>query len=541
MVLSSAAPLDTIAASTWRWDGNNGSVLVSSGFPLKPGQVTSSNLGKVRVYVGDVEQAVAVVALRGTFADGSYRSIGIQFNYNLTNNTPVVSSVVMGNVVRQTTDISWTEPTSTTVRNKAVIAPTDPIHLCSTMVTLMPLTPATNDAGPMPAWNTELEDAWADTGVAAGTQSGTAIYDHVVGLFGYYCRTGTPSWYQDAWDWAIALVGDKGSDSHTLAYTLPSDPITSCTNYAIFDPESIVGNNGSCGGMAEAYSTRHLTLAVSYWMTAWRQPIRASNVYAENLLWKTTSGYTATRDYWISDTYGIRFNISSRGLFAVLAGYLVESTTSFTTPAGVSVTTFDYPTWLPWTIDALVDYTYDLVDYRDGLVGMRDTVTGEGTNPGDFPLFQLSLVANYLMAYYDHVLNDSRIPGLLKTMADFLITQSRASASSEAGYPDSWVTPYESTAPPLPGSGLLNYYIPEFAAIFAWVYASTGDSTYLTWLDRSIASANVTGLIEQTKIWGELWGRHLQCAGYYRNGGAIRALGGAPTTITAPPVHESLG
>ena len=536
--------LTTIAASTWRFDGNSGTVLVSSGFPLRPGQVTSAKLGNVRVYVDGVEQAVAVDPLRGTFPDGSYRSIGIQFNYNLTNVVPVTSSVVIGTDARGTTDLAWTTVTYAIARTKAVIAPTDPVHLCNTMVTLMPLTPATNDAGPGPAWNTAFETAWNTAGIADATNPGTAIYDHVNALLAYYCRTGTRSWYQYAWDWATALAGDMATDLQTLAYTLPTSPTASCTNNAIWNPEDIIGVNGSCGTMNEAYSMRHVTNAVSYWLTAWRQPIRAANVYAGDSLWRAedAGGYVPTRDNWISETHGMRFNAATVRLWPVLIGYLVESTTPFETPSGSSVGTFLYPSWLPWTIDALVYWAFTTTDYRDGLVGMR-SAADDTLGPGIFPNFQLPLIAHYLMCYYDNVLDDSRIPGLLKIIADYAITQMRASVSGEGGFPDSWVTPYASTAT-VPSSGLDPWYMPQFASIFGWVYANTGDTTYSTWLDRCIEDANVnpSHLVMQTKLIGEIWGHLHMSYAYYRNGGTIRGIAGAhPTAITTPTVHASLG
>src|SRR4029453_2138522 len=128
-----AATEITIAASTWRWDGNSGSVRVSSGVAMKPGYCSAANLNTYRVFVAGVEQAIAAHPLDGTFPDGSYRSILTQFLYTLTHNLPVESEIRLNQGPRGTTDIAFVEPTlADIVSKKAVIAPTDPAYLCAT-------------------------------------------------------------------------------------------------------------------------------------------------------------------------------------------------------------------------------------------------------------------------------------------------------------------------------------------------------------------------------------------------------------------------
>ncbi len=549
----------SIAASTWRWDGVSGSVLVSSGFPLKPGQVTSTNLSKVRVYVNSVEQAVAIQALRGTWPDGSYRSIGIQFTYTLTNDTPVTSSVDIGTSSRGTSDVAWTEPTKTMVDKRAVIAPTATSHLCGTLVTLQPLNPTSADTGQAASWNAQLEALWTGQ-TATGQQAGTAIYDHQNGLWAYYCRTGTRSWYQNAYDWTVAVAGGEGglhANSvylQLIPYTVPAtaDHAT-YTNNAIFNPDLINGLNN--GGPAEQYSVRMISCVSGYWMTAWRQPIRHISFMsnrAASLSFIGAPTYATARDFWLNSVGGHRYNL--QWFLAMLCGYLVESTTELTSAGSVSAADFDYPTQLPWMIDALEYYTYALVDYRDGLVGKRSSAHddmlafGNYQDLSDFPTFWLALTATHLMLYYDHVKPDSRIPGIMQKIGDFLITQFRASASGEIGYPTTYIHHYlTSTVASVSESNrfaddVIPYTMPMFGSIFGWLYAYTANSTYLTWLDRCIEPANLTGIIMLTKYWGQWFGLTQQSFSYYRAGGSVRGISGAhPVAIITPPAHASLG
>jgi hypothetical protein len=101
--------LTTIALTVRRLDGGSGATLVSSGIPLKPGQLTLENLSKVRVKIGDVEQAVAVAALSGRYADGSLYAVLVQFNTAVSSGTPVTATLEIG-AARATTDLTLTTP-----------------------------------------------------------------------------------------------------------------------------------------------------------------------------------------------------------------------------------------------------------------------------------------------------------------------------------------------------------------------------------------------------------------------------------------------
>ena len=126
-------------------------------------------------------------------------------------------------------------------------------------------------------------------GPRLGANAGSAVYDHQHGLWALYCRTGTRSYYQDAWDWCTEMQGGSlfatgsgspfvpgGGDFHLLIpYMLDPDPAkVDCYSHEVWNPENLVGINSSCGAPAEQWGQRMISMASAYWMTGWRQPKR---------------------------------------------------------------------------------------------------------------------------------------------------------------------------------------------------------------------------------------------------------------------------
>lgn len=574
----------TIAASTWRWDGNSGAVKVSSGVAMQPGACTAANLNTYRVFVGGVEQAVAVQALDGTFPDGSYRSILTQYTYTLTHNLPVAAEIRLNQGPRGTTDIAVVEPTlAGIVSKRAVIVPTDPTYLCGTTVTLAPLTPATNDAGTDATWAAAVIADWALSGIATGQGPtsggpGGAIYDHVTGLFALYCRTGDRSYYQWAYDWAVegmasTIISSVGIArvTHTiLPYVLPAtqSPVDFCAGNSLYNPEGIPGTNDCGGFIAEHLSMRATSMASAYWMTGWRQFKRSIAKQVNYALAWTNTGYPDARDRWLNDAWGHRYNFGGTGLLYVLAGYLVGCTTEFAQAGLGAPTQIDYATHLPWILDALEYHIWNLPgDYRNGLVGQRSgtdsrTDLGRHNDYSEYGIsnFQLTIVTEFLMLYYDFVKPDTRIPPWIKSICDYQIGQSRLATTgfgpddyptprtADIGYPGQYVSTYKNCPLPLPNlepfidntypTTKRYYYTPwnlqMFACAFAWYYAYSGDATYQTWATRASNTANRA--MDSTKNWGEYYGGTRQSFLYYRHGGTIRGTPGVhPTVITNPP------
>jgi hypothetical protein len=76
------ATTNTLELSLHRLDGGSGTVRVSSGIILLPGQLHPSGVGTVAVSVGGVEVPAYVEALHGRHKDGSVVSVLIQFDAN---------------------------------------------------------------------------------------------------------------------------------------------------------------------------------------------------------------------------------------------------------------------------------------------------------------------------------------------------------------------------------------------------------------------------------------------------------------------------
>lgn len=470
---------NTIDVQVWRWDGNSGSVLVSSGLILKPGLVSTTNLDQVRVYVEGAEQAVALHPVDGLFPDGTYRSVGVQFQYNLTNNVPVFGQVKINQGLRGTTDIAWVKPTKTGVINKrAVIVPSDPVYLCDTFVTLMPLIPAANDTAVGTAWsnyaNTTWDEASGDT--RTGNRPGTAMYQHAMGKMAQYCRTGVRSHYQWAYDWCVEMMdstiidaGPGGAGSLlVLPQVLPGidvgppevDRRDTCLNSnEIYNPERLLGIN-PCGYTIsnEAYSMRAPSLAMAYWMTAWPQFKRNLDSLVQWGMRLCPSSYANARDTWLSVNYGVRHNLGVQGMYHLIPAYLTGCTTSFAQSGLQALSSFNYETFLPYLLQALEDHIWNLPsDYRNGLVGQRHGTISTPLSGGDerwgVLLFQLALIAEELILYNDLVKPDARIHTWMKTIADYVISQTRAAISTaDPHYSESqgavrWVSSYDNLPP----------------------------------------------------------------------------------------------
>ena len=110
----------------------------------------------------------------------------------------------------------------------------------------------------------------------------------------------------------------------------------------------------------------------------------------------------------------------------------------------------DYETFLPWTIDALVERTFAEPDFRHDLPGWSATITDtDHSVDAGVANFMNIISAEHLMLYYDTVYPDPRIPGMIQRIADYTIEQSRAAtATDHILYPlAEWVSAYVDCLP----------------------------------------------------------------------------------------------
>lgn len=539
---------EVVAAQVWRWDGNDGEVLVSSGFPMLPGRVTDDTLDQVRVFVDGVEQAVAVEPMRGRFQDGSYRSVGIQFLYTLTNNVPVTAEVRVDGSTRGTTDRVWQEPvydsgsvTTAGTQNRAVIAPSDPNYICNTFICLVPLQPAAADVN-VPAttakfFETTGVDAWNAGSVNQTLATwanqlyrvplfGTATYEDMRGMAAAWARSGLRQWYERGYNRVRARLTQT-----TFSAVGVNNPAYSKV-YGADSSLPAVGAN-EAGLPAEWNAGIYFGYATWYWLMGWRQPWRSIAHHASHISTGITS-YAVARGAYVTGTYLTRFNMQ-RQISPVLAAYLVEATMQVPGGYGVGRVYGQVPfaTELDWILDALEEFTYsNYASYIDGYVGQRQTATEEDTLPaGVFPTFQAFVVARVLIAWYDNVYPDARIPGWLEAIGEFVLTQ-------VVDFSTHYRVQYLHDADPTNLTVDEAYFLPMFSQLFGWLWASTGDTKWRTWGDRATNSRellNPGSFTPLWKAWGEYFAGEHQSYLYYRNGGQIRASGAVHPTAYVEP------
>ena len=183
-----------VSAQVIRMTGGSGTAVVSSGVPLPPGALFPSGLGDVRVVVNGVEQAIYVEGLSGLHADGSLRSVLIQFPYNV-GGAPVAAQVEVG-APRGTTDlaktaVTWDMP-------EAALLPSSPAYLVTTDL-VGPTRPTAQSTGIF-ATADQYFETWGDWNwnTYQGAWATSNYYDRVWNHYGYWVRSTNVTYWQRA-------------------------------------------------------------------------------------------------------------------------------------------------------------------------------------------------------------------------------------------------------------------------------------------------------------------------------------------------------
>jgi hypothetical protein len=169
--------------------------------------LTAAQTSQVRLFVGGKEQALHVEALPSAHADGSLRSVLVQFSYPLNYGTPVSGQLVIEQR-RRTTDIP--KPTADRGRPAAVVLPTDPAYLISTDIVGPTLT-ASATARLSPVFQRYESDFrryadshWNRTGAAWADD----YYDRVQIYYAWWVRTGEVEFWKRATAMALSYRRD---------------------------------------------------------------------------------------------------------------------------------------------------------------------------------------------------------------------------------------------------------------------------------------------------------------------------------------------
>jgi hypothetical protein len=179
-----------------RFDGGSGTVQVSNAIPLAPGLLMPAATKNVQLFVNGIEQPIYVEVLQGRHADGSLRSILVQFNASIPAGQVLNGELAIGSA-RTTTDLA--RPTTGRSTPAAVALPTDPNYLVSTDL-VGPTLSADSTAlagGAFARYDADFSQ-WADyqwTYSGADWSSGN-YYDRAAIYYAFWVRTGNPEYWR---------------------------------------------------------------------------------------------------------------------------------------------------------------------------------------------------------------------------------------------------------------------------------------------------------------------------------------------------------
>jgi hypothetical protein len=195
-----SVPAGAIGVKLHRFLGSAGSVAFSTGLPLPPGKLRSTDLSKVRLFLAGVEQPIFVKALGGTHSDGSLRAIKLQGVVAGPAAGQDITGYVSVNTTR--TAATLTEASSPATLDAAVLA-SSADYLVSTLAGGPMLTQAQLASQPQ-----FVRDQDADferiapslyAQFATAYSRGIANYEHVLSTYQHFLETADPKWYDMAW------------------------------------------------------------------------------------------------------------------------------------------------------------------------------------------------------------------------------------------------------------------------------------------------------------------------------------------------------
>jgi hypothetical protein len=185
-----------------RFDGGQGSALVSNGIPFGPGKLFPDQLKSLQVWVGDAEQRIRVTALEGLHPDGSVRSVLVQFYASVSSQQPGQGTLIVG-PTRTTTDLTTLDPAIT---GQAVALPGDATYLVSTDF-VGPTVTATESSqlgGNFLRYEQDFvkyaDQHWA----AEGSAWENDYYDRALIYYAFWVRTGNPEYWNRGTQFALS-------------------------------------------------------------------------------------------------------------------------------------------------------------------------------------------------------------------------------------------------------------------------------------------------------------------------------------------------
>lgn len=178
-----------------RFAPGSGMVIVSNAIPLQAGMLRRSDLQNFRIVIGDKEPELYVEALEGEHADGSLRSVFVQFLVPATD-TGFLEGDFVPNVRREHPDRA--KLTDNRSLPQAVVLPTNPTYLVSTGIVGPTITAEESREQGIPYVKYEDDFAtYADRHWATEGEDGcNNYYDRALSYFAFWARTGNPEYWR---------------------------------------------------------------------------------------------------------------------------------------------------------------------------------------------------------------------------------------------------------------------------------------------------------------------------------------------------------
>jgi hypothetical protein len=185
-----------IALRLVRFDGGSGDVLVSSGVPLAPGQLTVADLSKVRLLVRGAPVSAYIVPLKGRHVDGSLRSLLVQASVAIGATESVPAELQFG--LAPTVAARAAQPTSGLP--KAMALPDAEQLVASRIVGRTVSMDSTSQANLEQMFVPYADAQWAAEGA---NWASTNYYDRVLNHLAHFARGGSSKYMRRAFELAI--------------------------------------------------------------------------------------------------------------------------------------------------------------------------------------------------------------------------------------------------------------------------------------------------------------------------------------------------
>jgi hypothetical protein len=189
--VSDVPPIDTVAVQVVRFDTGG---LVSTGVPLARGLLRDAD--SVRLVIDGAEVPMYVEPLVGRHADGSYRSVLVQFPWTSDSARGVLEFGVVGKRLETKTPVRW-------LLESAVILPTSVDYILGTGILPPTVASAQMPATPLSTEYDRLYKRWSAHHRVPNVMSPWGsrrlnYYDRVLSSFAQWARTGEVGYWLDA-------------------------------------------------------------------------------------------------------------------------------------------------------------------------------------------------------------------------------------------------------------------------------------------------------------------------------------------------------